>query len=363
MTPSITCDTYCDAPGYAIHLAHGTIHRVGAAEGRRSDHVLPPRPRPLSPHAPRAVPAIFESAIPAASPQGADGKGVWTNLSSTLFTPRPSARTYSYGIAIGGTGYLGFGRDAGGASLADWWSYDTAANTFTQLASLPSSAARFHPAMIAVEADRGGGGGNEWFIYVGCGSGAAGNLKDWWEYSVKGDTWTQRADLPGPARHHPYYFDAKVASGAHYAYVGFGHGAAAEGYIFKDVYRYDPVALVWKTMNAFPGESRVAGTQFSHHFPAGNSSRGYVLSGDGDNHGSMPTGEVSKGVEERRGSHWGGAGFVAYIACQCHISPSLSVCRVPVTCGVSLAYACVRVYVCVGGGGRGVLSQLQFFNS
>ena len=79
------------------------------------------------------MPAIFESAIPAASPQGADGKGVWTNLSSTLFTPRPSARTYSYGIAIGGTGYLGFGRDAGGASLADWWKYDTAGNTFTKV--------------------------------------------------------------------------------------------------------------------------------------------------------------------------------------------------------------------------------------
>ena len=63
---------------------------------------------------------------------------------------------------------------------------------------------------MSVEVDRGGGKGKEWLIYVGCGSGAGGNMKDWWEYNVNEDTWTQREDLPGPARHHPYYFDAKV---------------------------------------------------------------------------------------------------------------------------------------------------------
>ena len=45
-----------------------------------------------------------------------------------------------------------------------------------------------------------------------------------------------------------------MASGAHYAYVGFGHGASNEGYIFNDVYRFDPIALTWKKMGAFPGE-------------------------------------------------------------------------------------------------------------
>ena len=38
-------------------------------------------------------------------------------------------------------------------------------------------------------------------------------------------------------------------------------------------------------MSPFPGEARVAGTQFDH------SGNGYVLSGDGDNHSYMPSGE------------------------------------------------------------------------
>ena len=60
-----------------------------------------------------------------------------------------------------------------------------------------------HPAMVAVQADRGQGA--EWLIYVGCGSGVTSdgsgiNLKDWWEYRVNTNAWTQRDDLPGPAR-------------------------------------------------------------------------------------------------------------------------------------------------------------------
>ena len=38
-------------------------------------------------------------------------------------------------------------------------------------------------------------------------------------------------------------------------------------------------------MSPFPGEARVAGTQFDH------GGKGYVLSGDGDNHSYMPSGE------------------------------------------------------------------------
>ncbi len=38
-------------------------------------------------------------------------------------------------------------------------------------------------------------------------------------------------------------------------------------------------------MNDFPGESRVAGTQFSHD------GYGYILSGDGDDHDYLETGE------------------------------------------------------------------------
>ena len=206
----------------------------------------------------------------------------WTKLSSP--NPAPEApRGYSYGVELGGLGYLGFGI-ARGRPKGDWWNYNPVSNTFTQLKKFPGLE-RWHPAMVAIEVDRGGSEGVEKVIYVGCGSSFAGNRKDWWEYSVSSDSWIQRDDLPGPPRHHPYYWSAKIEDRM-FAFVGFGHGNAADGSIFNDVYRYDPLRLEWKKMKDFPGEARVAGTQFSYN------SRGYILSGDGDDHNTMSTGEM-----------------------------------------------------------------------
>ncbi len=200
---------------------------------------------------------------------------------------KPPWRTYAYGVAIGDTAYLGFGL-SDGVPLSDWWKYEPDENKFTQLASLPSFG-RWHPAMVSYKANRGAG--DEWFILISCGSSQAkGNLKETWEYSVRQDKWTQRDDIPAPPRHHPYYFDAITAEGKHYAYVGFGHAYGSDGYIKKDLHRFDPETLKWDTMKDFPGEKRVAGTQFSYSF--GIERRGYVLSGDGDNHGYMATGEL-----------------------------------------------------------------------
>ena len=42
---------------------------------------------------------------------------------------------------------------------------------------------------------------------------------------------------------------------------------------------------MWIQLNDFPGEARVAGTQFSYN------GKGYVLSGDGDDHGPLDEGE------------------------------------------------------------------------
>ena len=62
------------------------------------------------------------------------------------------------------------------------------------------------------------------------------------------------------------------------AYVGFGHGNTENGNltIYNDFHRYDPVADEWTPLGDFPGEARVAGTQFA------KDGYGYILSGDGD---------------------------------------------------------------------------------
>ena len=198
----------------------------------------------------------------------------WTQLS-----PFPGGvRGYAYGVAIGSKGYFGFGSDTSSIYPNDWWEYDILNDSWTQLSSFPGDG-RNHPAMVNI--------GDK--IFVGCGSNDTSlGLNDWWEYDITNNTWNQRANFPSNGRHHPYYFGID-----NYAYVGFGHGSSAgQGtnpntnvYIYNDFYRYDPANDSWQIMSQFPSQSRVAGTQFSYQ------GKGYVLSGDGDNHYPLATGE------------------------------------------------------------------------
>ena len=174
-------------------------------------------------------------------------------------------RGYAYGVAIDNKAYMGLGSNSNGYPN-DWWEYDMINDSWQQKANLPT-VGRNHPAMIAL--------GDK--VYMGCGSDDNGNFRDWWEYDIPSDTWIQKADFPAIARHHPFYF----AIGDD-PYVGFGHSSTG---IHKDFFRYDPLNDVWIQLNDFPGEARVAGTQFSYN------GKGYVLSGDGDDHGPLDEGE------------------------------------------------------------------------
>lgn len=186
----------------------------------------------------------------------------WTTLPSFPGT----ARSFGIGTAASnGKAYLGFGATTT-QYLRDFWSLD-ANGTWTQLASCDCSGRR-HPAMIAI-GDR---------IYVGLGDGATGDLRDWWMYSIPDDNWTQITSLPGPARHHPFMFNAGGE-----VFAGLGHSGNV---IYRDWYKLDTATNTWSAMNLFPGEGRVAGTQF------GLNGFGFILSGDGDDHSYMATGEM-----------------------------------------------------------------------
>jgi len=180
-------------------------------------------------------------------------------------------RGYSYGVASGDKAYIGFGRNSS-EYTNDWWEYDMQADSWTQLADFPS-AGRNHPAFVIVNQS----------VYVGLGSNSSGNLGDWWEYSITNDEWTEKAYFENGDRHHPFYFGI-----GDYPYVGFGHGNSnGNGYnIYNDFYKYDPFIDEWIALSDFPSEGRVAGTQFSYN------GKGYVLSGDGDDHSSLDSGEL-----------------------------------------------------------------------
>jgi N-acetylneuraminic acid mutarotase len=185
----------------------------------------------------------------------------WANMG--LFPG--TGRSFAIGTVYEGKGYLGFGATLTNY-LDDLWQYDPVADTWTELASCPC-AGRRHPAFIAVNDA----------IYVGLGDGGAGNLDDWWKYDMTTDSWSQLPDLPGAGRHHPFQFTVNGQ-----VYAGMGHAGQT---IFRDWYRLDPATDTWTTQTDFSGEARVAGTQFNH------ANEGYVLSGDGDNHSTMATGE------------------------------------------------------------------------
>lgn len=190
----------------------------------------------------------------------------WKKLPSF---PGP-ARGFGIGISYRQKGYIGFGANNGGL-LKDVWEYNPNTNKWRQLPEFPGPPRR-HPAMEA-------GNGK---IYVGLGDTidyqqrAIINLKDWWAFDLDKGTWERMPDLPGPPRHHPYHFTINGV-----LYAGMGHGAI----VYDDWYRYDEKNDSWKQLKDFPGQGRVAGTQFAH------SGKGYVLSGDGNDHGYMATGQ------------------------------------------------------------------------
>lgn len=183
-------------------------------------------------------------------------------------------RGYAIGDVWEDKAYFGFGAGISPGSTEgnqknDLWSYDPATGQWTQLSSCPCTP-RIHPAFVAHQ-------GN---IYVGMGSTSGiGNLNDWWQYNIASDTWTQKPDLPDHPRHHPFQF----AMGD-FVYAGFGHGSE-EPKIYKTWYRFDPSDDTWTQVADIPGQGRVAGAQFSHN------GFGYVLSGEGDGHETMDSGE------------------------------------------------------------------------
>ena len=243
----------------------------------------------------------------------------WTDVSNTNSAFPGIARSFGYGVTATSNNcnndndstntkaYLGFGAGDSGQRFTDWWEFDMSTHNWKRLAEFPGNG-RKHPAINFVEPVGE--------IHVGLGDGNGGNYNDWWSYSIANDEWQQLADFPSSPRHHPFYFSIDTDS-----YVGFGHSSS---YIERDLYRYDSLERTWNREEDFASyalggdinstdtfssaigrnsvalpvttEARVAGTQFAITGSCNNSSDnqqtyGFILSGDGDDHGYMETGE------------------------------------------------------------------------
>merc|ERR1719506_1832260 len=256
--------------------------------------------------------------------------------SSSAYVFPGAPRSYGYGVASHDlcgtkttTAYFGFGAGPNGIFYNDFWKLEMTTGQFTPLADFPG-AGRKHPAMNYLELDDDDGHQ----IHVGLGDGAEGNYQDYWSYSIADNAWTQLPDFPGTPRHHPYYFSLGTAS-----YVGLGHSDGSAPYIERDWCKFETRTQQWSAEPEFVSyplggvsrgededdnderllpittEGRVAGTQFTmmidtssndgsmlascetsssssrNRTKISRTSYGFILSGDGDDHGSMETGE------------------------------------------------------------------------
>lgn len=209
----------------------------------------------------------------------------WTQLDDYPGPPRG----FGYGVALDGKAYVGMGiieEDGQNILGNDLWEFDPETEEWTELTPMPEGARRYHPAFIGIDGK----------IFVGCGAGQnidndgeqTSFLKDWWEYNIENDEWRRLPDLPGFARHHPFYFgigkDAYVVAGhGNDQVISSYTGEQAIGY--NDVYKWNTETEQWTQLADMPAEGRIAGTQFSY------GGKGYVLSGEGEDHELLDEGE------------------------------------------------------------------------
>jgi hypothetical protein len=157
------------------------------------------------------------------------------------------ARKEAVGFAIGANGYIGTGVNASGACLADFWEYDSAGNTWTQMADFAAASdavpglVRSNAVAFAVS-NKG---------YVGTGTDGTTMYKDFWEFDPIANTWTQKTDFggtTGTAR--------KDAVGFNIGTTGYvGTGIDASGYV-SDFWAYVPATDTWTVKAAFLGGAR-----------------------------------------------------------------------------------------------------------
>lgn len=167
------------------------------------------------------------------------------------------ARHRCTAFSIGNKGYVGGGHINSGTEITykDYWEYDPATNTWTQIADF-GGGLRYHSSAFTIGS----------YAYVGCGENATDEYtNDMWKYVPEVNTWYPVANFPGSARRGAATF---VIDGK--GYLGIGQ---SDGGYESDFYEYDPSSDSWIEIAPFIGESRSSAVAFS------NEGIGYIGTG------------------------------------------------------------------------------------
>jgi N-acetylneuraminic acid mutarotase len=189
--------------------------------------------------------------------------GNWTAGSSF----RGVARSGAVSFIINGIAYVGTGNDISNTRLRDFYAFDPARGSWTQVTPMPATAPARYLAAAFATTNRG---------YVGTGYAQDGTyLSDFYSFdpatptvtstttngvtttTTTTGTWTRIKDFPltttGTGRR-----GAVAGSVGNVGYVGCGFGGNFE----NDMYRYDAATNSWIDI-AFPGNKRVNGATFT----------------------------------------------------------------------------------------------------
>lgn len=164
-----------------------------------------------------------------------------TQSVSSVFVERSNAS----GFSIGTKAYIGLGSTPSNQYRNDFWEYDPQTDTWTQKANFPGPG-RYNAVGFAI--------GSKGFM--GTGMTATGVSKDFYEYSSINNMWMTRDPIPGLAREQAFAFALSNGTGI----LG---GGVASGTDFKDVWEFNSGDNIWRPKNDFGGGKRLGSATFA----------------------------------------------------------------------------------------------------
>jgi N-acetylneuraminic acid mutarotase len=150
-------------------------------------------------------------------------------------------------FSINGKGYAGLGSYKTGTITYrpnDFWMYDPLINTWTRKADFPGPA-RVQNVCFSI--------GSKAYIALGLGSVY---YNDLWEYDTNTDTWTKKADFPDGMRIESVAFTING-----FGYVG--AGSDDSDLMHSDFWRYNPILDQWNAITSMPGTVKLRATAFA----------------------------------------------------------------------------------------------------
>ena len=164
-------------------------------------------------------------------------------------------RDRAVAFELNGYGYVGTGVDTAETVLKDFWKYDVASNSWSQVADLPGSIRRN---AVGFSIDNYG--------YVGTGMDSvsasapmSSKLNDFWQYNPFSNSWVQKSNFPGAGGFGVYFATAFTIDSKGYVCCG----KIGPNNYSNQLWEYKPLTDQWTQLTNFPGGVRYQMSSFS----------------------------------------------------------------------------------------------------